>query len=63
LGGVKNLFTTKEGMPAFMNAMGGGFESPLLQKASKYATFAGAAMPFAEEAKPLPTGGEEESGL
>jgi hypothetical protein len=63
LGGAKNLFTTKEGMPAFMNAMGGGFESPLMQKASQYATFAGAAMPFAEEAKPFPMGGEEDSGL
>jgi hypothetical protein len=61
--GAKNLFTTKEGMPAFMNAMGGGFESPLLQKASQYATFAGAMMPLAEEAKPFPMGGEEGSGL
>jgi hypothetical protein len=58
-GGIRGLFT-QEGREAFGKALGGGFESPFAQNLSRYATFAGATMPFAERPKAFPTGGAGE---
>jgi hypothetical protein len=55
--GVKNIFTTPEGGARFMEGLGGGYKSPIGQALSRYATFTGAMLPFAEEPQAFPTGG------
>ena len=54
--GVNALFTP-EGRKAFGQATGGGFQSPIGQTLSQYATSYGALMPFAQEQKPFPGAG------
>jgi hypothetical protein len=51
--GVQNAFGTKEGAQAFMSGLSGGATSPFGQALGKYATIAGAMIPFAEEPKPI----------
>lgn len=54
-GGAKALFTSPEARTAFGQALGGGFQSPLAQNISKFATFTGAMDALTPEPKEFKT--------
>ena len=56
--GAQNVLTSPESRKAFGQALGGGFESPMAQNLSRYATFAGVADAFTPEYQ-MPSGEEE----
>jgi len=58
LEGGKSLLTNPNARGAFMQGLGGGFESPMAQNLSRYATFAGVADAFTPEYE-MPSGEEE----
>ena len=58
LEGGKSLLTNPNARGAFMQGLGGGFESPMAQNLSRYATFAGVADAFTPEYQ-MPSGEEE----
>ena len=49
LGGAQSLLTSPQSREAFGKGLGGGFQSPMAQNLSRYATFAGVADAFTPE--------------